>query len=308
MTPESDWGRRDRAWAGIRSTTLQVAGRPVHALRADGDPSGPLQLLVHGLGGAAVNWLDVIGGLRKHGPVLAPDLPGFGLTPLPRPNASRVAGNLAFLAAVVRQLDEPAVTVHANSMGGLLATLLVARTPERVGRLVLVNPALPGVADRPAELDRDTVRLFLPFLVPVLGERLVASLYRRRSAEELVDANARLVHADPGRIRPVLRAVHVDNAAFGQRASWRRSGFAAAASSTLWHLLLRRRPIEALRRLAVPTLVVWGGQDRLLGPGVLDVVRAHRPDLPVRVLAGVGHAAMMEAPARYLDAVEPVAP
>lgn len=275
----------------------------MHVLRADGRSAGPTQLLVHGLGGAAVNWLEVIGPLSERGPVLVPDLPGFGRSQPPRARASRIEHNLAFLQALLRTAGGTRVEVHGNSMGGMLATLLAAELPEFVSRLVLVDPALPGPTTRLRELDPETLRLFAPFVVPALGERRLAAWYEASTAEELVAENERFVHGDPSRVRPVLREVHVDNAAYGKRHPWRLESYAVAANSVVRLLLGRRQLDDALDRVAAPTLLLWGDRDRLVGRPVIERALARRPDLDLVELPGVGHAPMMEEPAGYLAAV-----
>lgn len=300
---ERDWGTRDPAWAGIRSELVWVANTPVHVLRADGRAAGPTQLLVHGLGGAAINWLEVIGPLSERGPVLVPDLPGFGRSQPPRARATRIEHNLAFLQALLRATGLTRIEVHGNSMGGMLATLLAAEEPHFVSRLVLVDPALPGPTARLRELDPQTLRLFAPFAVPALGERRLIDWYAASTPEELIAENERFVHADPDRVRPALRAAHVDNAAYGKRHPWRLESYAAAANSVVRLLLGRRRLDDALDRLSVPTLLLWGDHDRLVGRPVIERTMQRRPDLDLVELPGVGHAPMMEAPTAYLAAV-----
>lgn len=298
-----DWGERDPSWTGIRSDVVRIAGTPIHVLRADGPTHGPTQLLVHGLGGASLNWLEVMGPLSERGPVLAPDLPGFGRSQPPRARATRIEHNLAFLQALVRAEGLTRVEVHGNSMGGMLATLLAAEEARFVTRLVLVNPALVGPVSRLRELHPDTLRTFAPFAVPGVGERVMARWYARSTPEQLVAENAAFVHARPDRIRPALTAALVDNAAYGQRHPWRLESFSAAATSVV-RLLLERRTLDAaLDAVIAPTLLLWGEEDRLVGRPVIERVRERRPDVAYTELGGVGHAPMMEVPDRYLAAV-----
>ncbi len=299
----ADWGERDPAWAGIHSEHRELAGHPVHLLRADGPSDGPLQLLVHGLGGAAINWLEVMGPLAERGPVLAPDLPGFGSTPPPRSGATRIEHNLGFLTALLDHEGIDVAEVHGNSMGGMLATLLAGEHPARVTRLVLVDPALPGTGQAPHRLDPTTIRLFAPFVVPALGERLLRRMYATRTPEELMADFQDVVHADASRLRPPLRAALIANAAVGQREPWRAEGLATASGSLLRLLASRRRLHRALEAITAPTLLVWGEQDRLIRRPVIDATMTRRPDLDLQVLPGLGHAPMMEDPARYLAAV-----
>ena len=140
--PDDAWLGSDPAWTGVRQELLDVDGRSVRVLRADaaGTASTP-QLLVHGLGGSAANWIDVIAPLAAHGPVVALDLPGFGHTRLVDSDRLTVPGHVSFVRRVLDALGWESATVHGNSMGGLVATHLAARHPDLVERLVLVSPA-----------------------------------------------------------------------------------------------------------------------------------------------------------------------
>ncbi len=301
---ERDWGERDPAWAGIRSEIVWVSNVPVHVLRADGPTAGPTQLLVHGLGGAAINWLEVIRGLSERGPVLAPDLPGFGRSQPARARASRIEHNLEFLAALIRGMGLTRVEVHGNSMGGMLSTLLAAELPQFVSRLVLVDPALPGPTSRLRELDPETLRRFAPFVVPGVGERRMMRWYAGSTPEELFAETEQYILAEEASpLRPSLRAVHVENTAYGKRHPWRFESYAAATNSVVRLLVNRRRLDDALDRITSPTLLVWGDQDRLIGRPVIERALARRPDLDLVELDGIGHVPMLEAPDRYLAAV-----
>lgn len=298
-----DWGTRSPRWAGIRSEVLDVRGTAVHVLRAGEPGSGTPQLLVHGLGGSAANWLDVIAGLAAHGPVVAPDLPGFGRTRPPRPGATRLGGNARFLRALLTQLRWDRVRVHGNSMGGAISVLLADLDPSRIDRLVLVSPALPAARAQAARIDRDTLVRFGPFLVPRFGQHMLGRAYERLTPAEIHDDTIRYVMADPSRVSTELTAVGLENVEYGRAQDWRLPGFAAAATSLVRALVGRRQLDRAVARIEAPTLVLWGDQDRLVGRPVIERIRRVRPDWHVQELPGVGHAPMMEAPEVYLRSV-----
>lgn len=298
-----DWGDRDARWRGIRSEVVSVAGTQVHLLRADGPADGPTQLLIHGLGGSATNWLEVMGGLAELGPVIAPDLPGFGRTEPPGPRGSRLQNNLRFLQVLAGYLGIDRATVHGNSMGGLLAVRLAQAAPDLVERLVLVDPALPARRRDAVHLSADTVRTFAPFTIPTVGRRVVGRMYSTMTTEELFDQNQAFVHADPTRLREVLLAVGRENTAYGQRTPWRLDGFVGAAESLVAALLGRRGLLTAVDAVVAPTLLLWGDADQLVGRPVIDATLERRSDWDLHVFAGVGHAPMAEAPDEYLDAV-----
>src|SRR5882672_10845246 len=123
----------------MRSRTIDLDG-PVHF--ADFGGTGPTMVLVHGLGGSHVNWMAVGPALAAHARVLAPDLAGFGRTPLVGRSA-HVHANHALLARFVDAVAGGPAILVGNSMGGLIAMMEAARRPAKVARLVLVGPAQP---------------------------------------------------------------------------------------------------------------------------------------------------------------------
>lgn len=300
---QQDWGELAERWRGIRSEIVDIAGTQVHLLRADGRADGPTQLLIHGLGGSGTNWLEVMAGLAEVGSVVAPDLPGFGRTEPPDARSSRLRNNLGFLRVFARELGIDRATVHGNSMGGLLAVQLAAGDPELVERLVLVDPALPARPQDSTKITRETLRTFAPFAVPTMGRRAMQKLYATKTAEELFDDNQAYIHADPSRLSAELRAVGLENTAYGVRTPWRLDSFVGASESLVAALIGRRGLLRAVDAVAAPTLIVWGDRDQLVGKPVIDALVARRPDFDLRVLEGVGHAPMVEAPDEFLEVV-----
>ena len=298
-----DWGQRDERWAGIRTDAVDVRGTPVRVLRADGPADGPRQLLIHGLGGAATNWLEVMGGLARNGPVAAPDLPGFGATAPPRGSAADVRANARFVPALCDALGWDRIVLHGNSMGGMIATLVAAHRPDLVDRLVLADPALPAARRDAHRIPPKVMTRFAPFVVPSVGRWVLGRAWERASIDELYADTIDLVYADPDRVRPAIREVAMDNLRLGRETDWRLPSFVAAARSVVALVVGRRTLTRAIDRIAAPTLVVWGSEDQLVSRPVIDELRRRRPDFAIRVLDGIGHAPMLEAPDRYLDEI-----
>ncbi|MEX2619073.1 MAG: hypothetical protein WD250_02525 [Egibacteraceae bacterium] len=65
----------------------------------------------------------------------------------------------------------------------------------------------------------------------------------------------------------------------------------------------RRSVLDAMRRVAARTLLVWGDEDRLTPRASIDDWTAHRPDWNLVVLHGVGHAPPLEVAADYARTV-----
>jgi pimeloyl-ACP methyl ester carboxylesterase len=293
-------------WPSVTDTSLEVGGRPVRALRtesataADGSP----QLLVHGLGGSSVTWVEVMEGLSQHGPVVAVDLPGFGRTPATADDPLTVHGYVTFVLAVADALGWERFTLHGNSMGGLIGTLLAAEHPERVDRLVLVSPALPP---------RSPVGLLLPGratldgMVPLAVSSMSAlalgavGLAGPELDERRNRAMLKLIYPDPDGVdRAVLDLMAADFAEEIEGMDRRAALLAATRSiSVLW--TSPRAVWNAVRRVQAPTLVLGGTQDALVPAKVLRAVLEARPDWEGHVLDDRRHALMLEDPEGYLS-------
>lgn len=267
---------------------------------ADFGGEGPPIVLVHGLGGAHLNWMAAGPLLAKHGRVMAPDLAGFGLTP----RAGRSASIYANARLLGRFLDEvtgtPAIVV-GNSMGGMIGILEAAARPAQVSGLVLVDPVLPMAGRRP---DRLVLLAFAAYAVPGVGERFVRSRVAALGPEGLVRETFRYCCADSSSLREDVVQAHIEFARLRERQPWAAPAFLQGARS-LVRLVLRPRTYRAvIRRVRAPTLLLHGDQDRLVSLLSARAAARLRPDWKFRVLKGVGHLGQLEAPERVAEAVE----
>lgn len=308
MSFHDDWGERATRWHGVRSEEIDVQGTPVHVLRADGVAAGTPHLLIHGLGGAATNWLEVLPALARLGPVLAPDLPGFGRTRPPRPGASRVGANTRFLRALLDRLGWDRAVLHGNSMGGMLGVMLAELAPERIDRLVLTSPALPSPPTAIHRTPPRTLARFAPFVFPGLGRVVLSRAWARTPVEQLWRENVEHLHADPSRLQREFAEVGKANLELGKQQPWRAEALATAAESLLGRLMASGGLWRTVAQVDAPTLLLWGDGDRLIGRPVIDEVRRRRPDWDHEIFEGAGHCPQIEVPARYVDAVASWAP
>ena len=195
--------------------------------------------------------------------------------------------------------------LHGNSMGGLVATHLAARHPERVAGLVLVSPALPPRS--PVQLlvpSRATLDGMLPIAGLSLGAAALgliglasADLSERRNRELL-----RLIYSDPDgvdrRMLDLLAAEFADDA---MDADVRRRAMLSAVRSITTYWTDPRRTWRAIDRITSPTLLLGGTRDALVPARVLRSVLARRRDWVGHVIDERRHALMLEDPAAYVD-------
>jgi glycerol-3-phosphate dehydrogenase len=285
----------------MRSLTLDTTAGPVYA--ADYGGSGPVMLLVHGLGGSHLNWLSVGELLARQRRVVAIDLPGFGRTPAAG-RGFTMADHVVVLEAVTRELEDEQLTLVGNSMGGLLSIALAARRPSSLGAVVLVDPAAPPPRRTGFGLDMITRNAILAYGLPTPGAIRLKRLADKRGAERLVGDILSLCAFDMRRIDAAVVAAHVQLER--ERLSvpdWHVPVF-GAARSLLRTLARRRRFEEWVAQVTVPTLLLHGTQDRVVSPQSALALAALRPDWEVELLENVGHVPMLEAPERFVDIVE----
>ncbi len=132
---------------GFEERIVEVRGGRVRSLVGG---EGPPVVLVHGLTGAASNFVSLAPLLASRFRVLVPELPGHGGSPplAAAPNLDALAEPVHAAASAEGML--PAVVV-GHSLGGLVALRLAMRRPDAVRGLVLAGAAGIASATRWAE-------------------------------------------------------------------------------------------------------------------------------------------------------------
>ena len=303
-----DLGSVAPRWAGLHLTHRTVGDTRLRVLGAEEAGPGTPHVLLHGLGASSLSWVEVAGDIARRGPVLAPDLTGFGLSEPPSGHRVTIDTALEGAAALLDDLAEEwgrsRVVLHGNSLGGYLAALLAARHPDRVAGLVLAAPAMPMRPHRALPLPPAMVMGIGSMAVPGLGEGLLAWAARRD--EDPMMANDRMLEAtfaDPAQLTTDEYAELYADEIAQFSAPWRRRALLSMTRSVLAAMATPWAWRE-LRRVEVPAVVLWGAQDRLLPPGMLAEIRHHRPAWEVRVVDGVAHVPQLDRPDAYLEAVD----
>jgi pimeloyl-ACP methyl ester carboxylesterase len=281
----------------LRHKTVDLDG-PVHYLDFGGD--GKPLLMVHGLGGNAMNWMAVGPELSRSHRVLALDLAGFGRTPLFHRSAT-LGANAELVHSFIEQVVGEPTILMGNSMGGHIAILEAADHPRWVAALILVDPAIPGVHVR--RPDPTMLGVMAALTLPGLADFVIDRRARTLGPERLVRETIALVAADPSRVDSAMIDAHVqlmrERGNLGRQAS--RAFLQAVRSLGL--RMADPRFWARMKKVEAPTLVVHGELDRLIPVSAArDLVR-RRPDWTLVVIEGVGHVPMMETPDLFLRVV-----
>jgi len=280
----------------VLSMTLDVDG-PIHV--ADFGGTGEVVLLVHGLGGSHLNWLSVAPQLAERYRVYAPDLPGFGRSPLAGRRSS-IAADVDVLTRLIARLSDSPIVLIGNSMGGLVAIGVAAMHPELVSGLVLVDPAVPAPRSSRPRFDQVTRRFLAAAFIPSWGARRIGRAVAALGPEQLVYETLRLCSADPSRIEQAVVDAHIAlEAERLAQPGWQES-FYAATRSLVRVLALRRQVVRWLHMVSAPTLLVQGDEDRLVRVEAARAVASLRPDWEYHEFVGAGHVPMMEVPREFL--------
>lgn len=223
---------------------------PAGALSCIDVGHGPIALFLHGIGTNALLWRNVIatvaGDDRR---CIALDLPLHGHSPAGPDQDFSLPALAACVEAICSALDLDAVDLVANDTGGAVAQVFAVHHPDRLRTLTLTN--CEAHDNVPPKALRTTVWAARLGLIERTGPRLVTNTARARKAvfsagyqspeqppDEIVDAFLRPLLGTRDRAQQFQRLLTTQRAAD----------------------LLAVEP--GLRSLDVPTLIVWGTDDR----------------------------------------------
>lgn len=271
-------------WAPPPSTFVTLGGLKVH-VRDEGPRDDPAPIvLIHGTSSSLHTWEGWVQALKARRRVITVDLPGFGLTG-PNPQGDyRSETYTRFVLDLMDAMGVARFVLGGNCFGGEVAWQVAIAAPRRVRQLILVGAT--GYPKRPRSIPLG----FRIARTPLLNELMTYSLPRR-----IIEASLRNVYGDPSRITPAL----IDR----YRELTLREGNRAA---------LRRRfeqknpgaHAAQIRELDVPTLILWGGRDRVTP--VEDGHMFNRDIASSRLLVfeDLGHMPQEEDPVRTVAAVQ----
>src|SRR4029453_4349445 len=211
--------------AGHTTSTIAVNGCNIRQMRGG---AGPPLMILHGASGAGA-WLPFMRSLADKFDVIVPEHPGFGGSDTP--DWLDTIHDLAyFYLDVLDRLELDAVHLVGVSLGGWIAAELAVRSTQRLASLPLVDAAgihVPGVEQIDTFLRTD-------------DQRIRDFFHDQTQADEMI---ARLM-------QPELADIAMKNRIATAKLAWQPRGHDP-------HLH------KWLHRIDVPTLLIWGPNDRL---------------------------------------------
>jgi pimeloyl-ACP methyl ester carboxylesterase len=279
----------------VREVTPSLQFRTIHgyrrAFRIAG--SGPVILLIHGIGDNSTTWTTVQAKLAQRFTVIAVDLLGHGQSDKPRADYS-IAAYANGMRDLLSVLDIERATVIGHSLGGGVAMQFTYQFPQLVERLVLVGAGGVtkdvNVALRLASLPMGSEALALlrlPLVLPAL------QIFGR--AAGLVLGSTAV-----GRDLPdVLRIL----------ADLPEPMASSAFTRTLRAVVdWRGQSVTMLDRCyltqSVPVQIIWGAEDVVVPVSHARMAHAAMPGSRLEIFERSGHFPFHDDPDRFIEIVE----
>jgi pimeloyl-ACP methyl ester carboxylesterase len=263
------------------------SGRRVHVIET-GD--GPPVVFLHGSNTSSLSLLPVLDrleGVRA----IAVDRPGFGLSePVRVPRERFRDAAVEFVDEVLDELGLQTSAFAGNSLGGTWALWYALGRPERVRRVVLLGsaPLLPGT--RPPVPLRVTAAPLLGDLLPHVvkpNRKLLVRLMASMGEEDTIVRYPELIESIVAAARdPIASAANLAEL----RAIITPIGFRPSA----------RIDPDELRRLDVPTLLIWGDHDPVGNAEVAHETARLMPRAQLELLPA-GHVPYLGHPQRVAE-------
>jgi pimeloyl-ACP methyl ester carboxylesterase len=266
----------------VTERQIALAGIPTAVLEGG---KGPPIVLLHGPGEYAAKWHTIVPQLIATHRVIAPDLPGHGISVVPQ-GAIAASHMLEWLGALIGATCADPPTLLAQTLGGAVAARFAGGNNDRLKRLVLV----------------DTLGLESFGPAPAFARALAE--YVSSPNEDTHDGLWRHCALDLGRLRTrlggkwdLMKAYNLDRAA--------APALHATQQSLMEAFGLPAIADTELKSITVPTALIWGRDDRAIPLAVAESASA-RYGWPLHVIEDCADDPPIEQPAAFLKALDGV--
>lgn len=269
----------------VESRTAEAGGVKLHYLTAG---RGPAVILLHGYAETSRMWRPLIPRLAGKFTVIAPDLPGIGLSEIPTGGLDMKSAAVS-VHALAASLGVAKARVVGHDIGLMVAYAYAAEFPAETEKLVLMDAFLPGVEGWETIYD-DPGLWHFRFNGPT-PEALVNGRERTYFEHYWNDFAA-------DRTRSVPEA---DRAAY--TAAYARPGRMRAGWAYFVSFPRTAKEFEALSRTKLTMPVLSIGGEKANGAALARQAKLVASDVTAVILEGAGHWLMEERPQETMDAL-----
>ena len=275
--PDTDPAAMKAKYANAASQFVDVGGGLTMHLRDEGNPSGPVLVLLHGSNASLHTWDPWVERLGAKYRIIRIDQIGHGLT---GPNPTGQYDGAAFvgtLDALLGKLGVNRFALAGNSMGGYVAWEYALAHPDKLTHLVLVDAA--GPPDDPGKK--------LPIGFKLMQNRVLRKLALVITPRDLFDKSLHQSVSNQSVVTPqaIDRYWELNRYPGNRQASLDR--FAGYAR--------RNDNVGRIDRITTPTLILWGAEDKLIPVSGADWFAARIKGAQKIVYPAIGHIPMEEA-------------
>lgn len=278
----------DRSTPAWRDYPTTLKNEPHINLHKEVSGSGKPVLLIHGFGNSIYVWRHLAPELAKQNKVTAIDLKGFGDSPKPVDGRYSVYEQARLIRDYVVDNDLKDVTIVGHSLGGgiaLVASLYLQQSaPGRQRGLVLID----SVA-YPQQMPMFIRLLATPVVGPLIAG-VVPPEIQIREVMKLVYAESSAVPADA--VKAYAKALKTPEGRYA----------AVVSAQQLQPPDLQELSLQ-YPSLRVPTLIVWGKQDKIVPVSVGERLHQAIPGSRLFVIDDSGHSPAEERPQVLLPVV-----
>ena len=273
----------------IRTESAVIHGHALCYRTVESDPGLPAILLVHGIAGRAENWDPILPALARDHTVIAPDLPGHGISGKP-PGDYSIGALASAMRDLLVYLGHERATVIGHSLGGGVAMQYAYMFPERCERLVLISSG---------GLGQDVSLILRAAALP--GADLFLTV--TAGAAGKVGAPIGKALAAVG-LRPNADVAEVARGFASLADAETRMAFLSTLRSVIGTSGQR---VDASNRLylaaEMPTLIVWGADDPIIPAAHGERAHEAMPGSRLKVFPGAGHMPHFDDPMGVADAL-----
>ena len=264
------------ATAELSPKDVEVYGQNIHYAEIG---SGPPIILLHGLWGGLNEWQPIIDRLSESHRIIVMDFIGFHGSD--KPDVQYHNALLAeFLAGFIKKLGLRDVILMGHAMGANTATYTAVHHPQQIAALVLVDGA--GYRNPNRDASQPLSERMRRFRRVATGSNLAATrgLLERRVSDKSIITE-----------------------------SWVEEAFGLWVNSAkaIGDMLEEGGGLteEEMRRIRLPTLIVWGAQDAVFSPDNAERLQQDVEGAVVRIIDNAGHLPQIEQTDAFLNAVTP---
>lgn len=260
------------------SKFIELDSMQVH-YRVEG--SGKPIVLIHGTGSCLQTWNGWTDSLIKNNfQVIRLDMPAFGLTGPRNDNDYSVQKYIDFLDTFLIKIGVDSFALSGNSLGGEIAWRYALAHPEKVTKLILVDPA--------GFYSKDKSGGAIIFKIAKIN--WLASLMDKMDTKVIVKKTLKDVYEDDSKISDDWIQMYYDMS----MREGNRESFSARVQQ------IGKEPVLNLASIYMPTLIQWGREDKLIDISQLNHFRAI-PNNKVIIYEKCGHSPQEEIPAQSVS-------